>query len=127
MSQPKPIMAYQRSNRGEQEWRVGSIDRNQMDMLIQIRGSPGQLRELFQGSPGGHYGTTRSIRGNDRSICEPDYSSNSGVQLRELEIESRDAKIRKAHQKQCCGGCCIIFSPLLKLVLCLSGVLSCCF
>ncbi|XP_024159336.1 uncharacterized protein LOC112166686 isoform X3 [Rosa chinensis] len=78
MSQPKPIMAYQRSNRGEQEWRVGSIDRNQMDMLIQIRGSPGQLRELFQGSPGGHYGTTRSIRGNDRSICEPDYSSNSG-------------------------------------------------
>ncbi|XP_062017510.1 uncharacterized protein LOC133733873 isoform X4 [Rosa rugosa] len=83
MSQPKPIMAYQRSNRGEQEWRVGSIDRNQMDMLIQIRGSPGQLRELFQGSPGGHYGTTRSIRGNDRSICEPDYSSNSAMGCRE--------------------------------------------
>ncbi|KAM5584241.1 hypothetical protein ABKV19_003879 [Rosa sericea] len=52
MRQPKPKMAYQRSNRGEQEWRVGSINRNQMDMLIQIRGSPGQLRELFQGSPG---------------------------------------------------------------------------
>ncbi|KAM5584242.1 hypothetical protein ABKV19_003880 [Rosa sericea] len=127
MSQPKPIMAYQRSNRGEQEWRVGSVDKNQMDVLIHIRGSPSQLQELFQGSPGGYYGTTRSIGGNNCSFCEPDYSRSSGVQLRELESESKDPKIRKAHQTQSCGGCCIIFSPLVKLLDCLSLVLNCCF
>ncbi|XP_050368442.1 uncharacterized protein LOC126786615 [Argentina anserina] len=121
MNQPEPIMAYPRSNRGEQEWRVGSANGNQMDISIQIRGSPGQLRELFQGSPGCHYGTTKSISGI--------YYGNSGVRLQELECESREAKtkMRKAHQKQCCGGCCIIFSPLVKLLLCLSGALSCCF
>lgn len=50
-----------------------------------------------------------------------------GVQLQELQSQSRDAKIRRTHQKKCCGGCCILFSPLVKVVLFLSGVLSCCF
>ncbi|KAK9940049.1 hypothetical protein M0R45_016724 [Rubus argutus] len=124
-------MAYQRSNRGEQEWRVGSVDQYQMDVLIHIRGSPSQLRDLFQGSPAlhlrDHYGTTRSIRGQNCSICEPDYSSNSGVKLRELDRTARDAKIRNARKKHSCGGCCIIFSPLVKIVEVLSLVLSCCF
>ncbi|XP_050368439.1 uncharacterized protein LOC126786614 isoform X2 [Argentina anserina] len=133
MSEPNSIMAYHTPNRGEQEWRYRSADKNQIDVMIHIRGSPSQLQELFQGSPGGYYGTPRSIGGNNCSLCEPDYSrssvcdSNEGVHLQKLERESREPTIRRTHQKQSSGGCCIIFSPLVKLVECLTVVLTCCF
>nr|XP_011459372.1 PREDICTED: uncharacterized protein LOC101299057 isoform X2 [Fragaria vesca subsp. vesca] len=126
MDEPNP-MAYT-PNRSEQELRFRSrVDKNQMDVLIRIRGSPSQLQQLFQVSPGGYDGTARSMEGNNCSYCEPDYSRSSGARLQELQSESKDPKIRKAHQKQSGGGCCIIFSPLVKLVECLSFVLSCCF
>ncbi|XP_050370803.1 uncharacterized protein LOC126788834 isoform X2 [Argentina anserina] len=115
MNQPKTKMS-------NQERMVRGVN-DQMEVCVQIRGSPSQIRELFQGRSSTaaiQQGTTAySISG---STCS---GSSSGVQFAEIESGAKHEEICNA--KLCCGGCClIIFSPLVKIAALLSGLLTCC-
>ncbi|XP_050370802.1 uncharacterized protein LOC126788834 isoform X1 [Argentina anserina] len=128
MNQPKTKMS-------NQERMVRGVN-DQMEVCVQIRGSPSQIRELFQGRSSTaaiQQGTTAySISGSTCSAIPQgptayliSGSTCSGVQFAEIESGAKHEEICNA--KLCCGGCClIIFSPLVKIAALLSGLLTCC-